>query len=77
MNSYFYPKSITFILEFITLTLGCFSNIIQNLDKSIVMHGVGECPFCNRKEETINHLFVNCDLIFTIWSITSYNCPSN
>lgn len=32
----------------------------------------GDCSFCNKKEETIDHIFINCDLAYNIWSIINY-----
>lgn len=29
-------------------------------------------PFCKKEEETINHFFITCDLVYNIWSIINY-----
>lgn len=36
--------------------------------KHFAMEVEGECPFCNKEEETTNHTFMNCDLASNVWS---------
>lgn len=35
----------------------------------------GNCPFCNKGDETLNHLFSTYELALNVWSITETNCP--
>lgn len=35
----------------------------------------GNCAFCNKHEETLNHLFSTCELALNAWSTTD-KCPT-
>lgn len=34
----------------------------------------GECQLSNKVEENIDHIFVNCDLAFDVWSTIDTHC---
>lgn len=36
-----------------------------------------ECPFCNKTEETIDRIFINCDLAVNVWGAIDTNRPTH
>lgn len=36
----------------------------------------GECPFCQKDNDDINHLFNHCEVTKHIWNTISIGCPS-
>lgn len=44
--------------------------------RDISMNIECDCPFYDKTEETINHMFINCELLYNIWSTINYYCPN-
>lgn len=40
------------------------------------MDAYGECQFCNKTKQNIDHIFINCDLAFNVWITIHTNCPT-
>lgn len=35
-----------------------------------------DCPLCNKTEENIDHIFINCDVAVNVWTTIDSHCPN-